>query len=199
MAELETLRDVAGLGHEACSLAQSAVVLIDCQNTYREGIMKLVGVEAALLECRALLDRARAAGAPVLHIAHDAGSGSPYDISAEIGRIADNVAPQGDEPTIVKHFPSSFHETDLHERLQKIGTRNLIFGGFMTHMCVSSTVRSAYHFGYRSTVVANAAATRDLPSADGGVVKAQHLHEASLAGLGDLFAVVVPKAADLPA
>ncbi len=198
MTRLETLRDVAGLGQEPCSLSQSAVVLIDCQNTYREGVMKLVGIEAALWECRALLDRARTAGAPVLHIAHDAGSGSPYDISAEIGRIADSVAPQGDEPTIVKHFPSSFHETDLHQRLQSIGTKNLIFGGFMTHMCVSSTVRSAYHLGYRSTVVASAAATRDLPAADGGVVRAQDLHAASLAGLADLFAVVVPKAADLP-
>ena len=198
MTRLETLRDVAGLGHEACSLEQSALVLIDCQNTYRKGIMRLVGIEAALWECRALLDRARAAGAPILHIVHDAGSGSPYDISAEIGRIVDSVAPQDDEPTVVKHFPSAFHETDLHDRLQRLGTENLIFGGFMTHMCVSSTVRSAFHLGYRSTVVADAAATRDLPAADGGVVKAQVLHEASLAGLADHFAVIVPKAADLP-
>jgi nicotinamidase-related amidase len=69
----------------------------------------------------------------------------------------------------------------------------------MTHMCVSSTVRAGFDLGDRSTVVGAAAATRDLPSATGGIVPAQSLHEASLAGLADLFAVVVDRTADLPA
>ena len=39
-------------------LSKSALVLIDCQNTYREGVMQLEGVEPALAECAKLLDRA---------------------------------------------------------------------------------------------------------------------------------------------
>jgi len=194
-----TLRTMVGLPAGPTPLSQSALVMIDCQNTYRDGVMRLVGVEPALDEARRVLDRARAAGTPIIHIVHDGGPGSPYDVRAEIGRIADKVAPKSGEATIVKTFPNSFAKTDLHDRLQAIGRKNLIFTGFMTHMCVSSTVRAAFDLGYQSTVVGNAAATRDLPRSDGGVVEAKALHNATLSALSDLFAVVVSGADDLPA
>jgi hypothetical protein len=45
-------------------------------------------------EGRKLLALARGEGIPVFHIRHDAGPGSPYDVSARIGAIADAVAPR---------------------------------------------------------------------------------------------------------
>ena len=48
----------------------------------------------ALDEVAALLDRARSAGVPVIHIQPNGGAGSPYDIDAEIGAIVDRVAPR---------------------------------------------------------------------------------------------------------
>ena len=57
-------------------------------------------------------------------------------------------------------------------------------------MCLSATARAALDLGYRSTVVASAAATRDLPGFAGGVVAAEILHDAELAALADRFAVV---------
>lgn len=199
MTASKTLRDLAGLPAEPCALSESALVMIDCQNTYREGVMQLVGVEEALDEAARVLERARAAGTPVIHIAHDSGPGSPYDVSAEIGQIADKVAPIGDEPTVIKNFPNSFAQTDLHERLQALGRQNLIFTGFMTHMCVNSTARAAFELGYRATVVGNATATRNLATPGGAEVDAATLHKASLTGLADLFAVVVDTAEDLRA
>ncbi len=196
MSEPQTLRTRAGLNLAPGTLKDSALVMIDCQNTYRGGVMKLHGVEEALEEARKLLERARAAGTPVIHIAHDSGPGSPYDVSAEIGQIATIVAPKGDEPTVVKNYPNSFVKTDLHDRLQAIGAKNLILAGFMTHMCVNSTARGAFNLGYHSTVVGRATATRDLPSGN-GVIDADTLHAASLAGVADLFAVVVEGAADI--
>ena len=187
----KTLRDVAGLGSQPAALHDSALVLIDCQNTYREGTMKLVGVEAALAEAKRLLERARAAGIPIFHIQHDAGAGSPYDITTRIGQISDEVAPKNGEAVITKHFPNSFVQTDLEEQLRAADVMNLILGGFMTHMCVNSTARGAFNLGFQPTVVAAATATRDLPSADGDVVAAPAMQAASLAALGDLFAVVV--------
>jgi nicotinamidase-related amidase len=198
MKDLKTLRDVAGLGQQPGALRQSALILIDCQNTYREGLMQLEGVEPALDEARRLLTRARSLGIPVLHIQHDSGPGSPYDIRAAIGAIAEKVEPIEGEPVIVKNYPNAFLQTDLHERLQKLGVTNLVLGGFMTHMCVNSTARGAFNLRYRPTVVASATATRSLPTASGGVVSATSLQEASLASLLDLFAVVVPGADDLP-
>jgi hypothetical protein len=48
-------------------------------------------------------------------------------------------------------------------------------------------------------VVARATATRDLPAMGGGVVKAEALQQASLATLGDLFAVIAASADDVAA
>jgi nicotinamidase-related amidase len=75
---------------------------------------------------------------------------------------------------------------------------NLVLAGFMTHVCVNSTARGAFNLGYRATVVGDATATRDLPGIDGDVVPAATLKAATLAGIRDLFAVVVAKADDLP-
>ncbi|WP_029655051.1 cysteine hydrolase family protein [Marinobacter daepoensis] len=199
MSDLTTLRDIVGLGNSASAISDSALVIIDAQNTYREGIMKLDGVEPALQECRTLLDRFRAAGRPVFHIQHDAGAGSPYDLTAPIGQIADVVAPAPGEPVITKNFPNSFTQTDLDAQLRQAGVQNLILAGFMSHMCVNSTARGAFSLGYNPTVVASATATRALPSrASGNTVPSGQVHEAALAALSDLPSAVVPSPADVP-
>jgi nicotinamidase-related amidase len=138
-----TLRSLLALPDTPASLAKSALVLIDCQNTYREGIMQLEGVEPALKECAKLLQRARDAGATIIHIQHDAGPGSPYDVRAPIGAIADVVAPAAGEPVIVKAYPSSFEQTNLDAEFKKRGITDLVLAGFMTHVCVNSTARAA--------------------------------------------------------
>ena len=189
-----TLRDLMGLGHQPGTLQDAALVLIDCQNTYREGLMQLTGVEPALKEARRVLDRARALGRPVIHIQHDAGPGTPYDVRAEIGRIADIVAPQDGETVITKAYPNSFVQTPLDDELKRLGVKNLVLVGFMTHMCVNSTARGAFNLGYAPTVVASATATRDLPLPDGSVVRADALQPASIATMRDLFAAIAPTA-----
>ncbi len=92
---------------------------------------------------------------PIIHVKHDAGEGSPYDIPAEIGQIVDAVAPDGDEPVIVKHFPNSFVQTDLDDQLKAASAPDLLLAGFMTHMCVNSTSKGAFDLGF-ATVVAPA-------------------------------------------
>lgn len=197
MSDLVTLRSLSGLNPEPASLKGSALVMVDLQNTYREGVMRLEGVEPALREAAALLGRARDAGIPILHIQHDAGPGSPYDVRAAIGRISDEVAPQGDEPVITKAYPSAFAGTDLQARLEAAGVKDVVLAGFMTHMCINSTARSAFTLGFRPTVVAAATATRDLPAPDGTVIPAKQLQAASLAALADLFAVVAARQTDV--
>lgn len=194
-----TLRGLLGLGDEPAALRDSALIMIDCQNTYRRGLMQLEGAEDAFAEAARLLARARGAGIPVFHVMHDAGQGSPYDITAEIGQISGEVAPAAGESVIVKHYPSSFFQTDLGALLGQTGRSDLVLAGFMTHMCVNSTARDAFNLGYRPTIVASATATRELPVPGGVPVPAATLQAATLAGIADLFAVVVGKPDDLPA
>lgn len=198
MAASTTLREVTGLPDKPSPISGSALILIDCQNTYRHGLMELEGVEDALKECRDLLQRFRDAGRPIIHIQHDAGPGSPYDVRTEIGAIADVVAPKPGEPVIVKTYPNSFEKTDLDATLKGLDVKDLVLTGFMTHVCVNSTGRAAFNHGYRATVVASATATRSLPIPTGGVMSAKQLHDASLTGLADIFTIVVPKGSDIP-
>ncbi|MFR9801171.1 isochorismatase family protein [Pseudonocardia sp. RS010] len=90
-----------------------------CQNTYTRGLMELEGVQAALDQAEELLDRARAAGIPIVHVLHDAGPGTPYDVREEIGAIVDRVAPRSGEATVVKHYPNSFTGTELDTLLKQ--------------------------------------------------------------------------------
>jgi len=194
MSEPTTLRALSGLRLTPTSLADSTLMMIDCQHTYVRGVMALDGVAGALDQAAELLERARSAGIPIIHIQHDDGEGSLYDIRAESGAIVDQVAPRGDEPVIVKQFPNSFVQTDLDDRLKASSAHSLVIAGFMTHMCVSSTTRAAFNLGYEPAVVASATATRALPGI-GDTVSAAALQAASLAAIGDLFGIVVPDAA----
>ena len=199
MSDLQTLRAMAGLPLAPVSLADSVLVLVDCQNTYTRGVMELEGVQAALDEAAALLERARTAGVPIIHIQHSDGPGSLYDVDGESGAIVAQVAPRDGEPVVVKQFPNAFVQTDLDERLKAIGATNLVLAGFMTHMCVNSTARAAFNLGYAPTVVAAATATRALPGVGNVSVPAETMQAASLAAMADLFAVVVPSVSAFPA
>ena len=187
----QTLRDITGMGYRPAGLKDSALILIDIQNTYRSGLMQLTNVEPAIIEAQKLLKMARELEVPVIHIQHDAGAGSPYDISADIGAIATEVAPIASEKVIVKNYPNAFVQTELDAVLKSLGIKNIVLAGFMTHMCVNSTAHGAFNLGYAVTIVASATATRPLLSTNGKVLSAKEVHLGALASTRDLYAVVL--------
>ncbi|KAA6212153.1 cysteine hydrolase [Streptomyces albofaciens JCM 4342] len=196
------LRTVIGLDNQPPRLSESALLMIDFQNTYRTGVMTLDGAEPALTAAARLLERARAAGVPVVHVVNDGGENTPYDIRAHIGAISDAVAPVDGEPVVVKQFPDAFHATELEKTLSGLGVgpgsgRDLVLAGFMTHMCVTFTAQGAFRLGYRPTVVAEATATRALAAPDGTVLTAAALQTAALTTVTDLFGLVVPTVGSL--
>ena len=194
----QTLRALAGLPQQPVGLAESTLILIDCQNTYTGDVMELEGVQAALDEAEVLLDRARSAGIPIIHIQHDDGPGSLYDIEGESGSIVSRVAPRNGEQVVVKNYPNAFVQTDFDDLLKTSNASNLVIAGFMTHMCVNSTARGAFNLGYSPTVVAAATATRALPGLNDATVPAEAVQAASIAAIADLFGVVVADSSAIP-
>jgi nicotinamidase-related amidase len=186
---------MAGAVRPPAKIFDSTLLLIDCQREYVDGRLPLVGVASALAECRRLLMAARASGAPVVHVVHQGQPGGLFDPESREGAIADEVAPIAGETTVAKRLPNSFAGTELQTVLARFDRKDIVVGGFMTHMCVSATVRAGLDLGWRSTVVASAAATRDLPAVGGGVVSAAQLHAVELAALADRFAIVAAEAA----
>ncbi|WP_025274089.1 cysteine hydrolase family protein [Haloglycomyces albus] len=191
-----TLRDLNGLESTPASLDDATLVLIDYQNTYTTGVMELDGWKEALERASACLQQARHKQTPVIHVRHDGGAGSPYDLSTHLGAIHDDVAPRDGEPVVTKQAPDAFVGTDLAEHIAETGRDKLIVIGFMTHMCVTFTSQGAFLRQLAPTVVADACATRPLET-DVAPVDSAQMHAGALATIGDLYGVVVPRVADL--
>lgn len=195
----QTLPQMAGVRVELAHLSDSVLIIIDAQREYVDGKLPLDGIDASLKEAGMVLARARKAGTQVIHVVHHGKQGAAlFDPNGPYVQIAAAVAPRPDEIVVTKTLPNAFAGTDLEAQIKRTGRKNLIVIGYMTHMCLSSTVRAALDLGYRTTVVAGASATRDLPDGDGGAIPARVVQRASLAALADRFAAVVHSADDVP-
>jgi nicotinamidase-related amidase len=128
---------------------------------------------------------------PVYHVQHlSTRPSTTFFLPNTAGiEIHPSVAPLPGEPVITKHFPNSFRETDLLERLKADGVSHLLVCGMMTSMCVDATVRAAFDLGFACTVVQDACATRDLTH-DGETIPARQVHGAFLAALGAVYATI---------
>lgn len=195
MASPRTLLQMAGAPLAPSAWEKAALVLIDAQMEYVDGVLALPAIGPALDEARRVLALARRRGAPVFHVVHHGRPGGPlFDPEGPKSKIAPEVAPSAGEAIIPKSLPNAFAKTTLHDAIRASGRTELVVVGFMTHMCVSASVRAALDLGYRTTVVAGATATRDLPDPlgpAGAVQPAESVHRATLAALADRFAVVV--------
>jgi nicotinamidase-related amidase len=190
MTEPKTLLELAGADLKPAKLHDATLVLIDYQNEYIAGPLALSGAAPAIEHAARLLASARAAGAPVVHVAHKGRAGGLFDRDAERGQIVAALAPCGGETVVEKGLPNAFAGTTLDVVLGGAARKNIVVAGFMTHMCVSSTARAALDLGYRVTIDAAACATRDLPDGAGGRVDAEVVHKVALAELADRFAII---------
>ncbi len=192
-----TMLQMAGAPPTPATMADGALLIIDAQREYTDGLLPLPGVAAAIDALAVLLEKARMSGAPVIHVRHQS-KGKAFNPASSGFEIVSALTPRAGEAVIDKGLPNAFTGTDLAAQLAPTGRKNLIVGGFMTHMCVSATVRSATDHGFMSTIAADTVATRDLPDATGqGTIEAAAINRITLAALSDRFAWIVPKAAQL--
>ena len=189
----QTLMQMAGAPALLPVIDECALLLIDFQCQYLSGATRLAGVDDAIGVAGRLLETCRAVAVPVVHVCHMGRPGALFDPETGASDIVSPLAARPGEKVVNKTLPNSFAGTGLHEVLKETGREKLLVAGFMTHMCVSSTVRAGVDLGWNSFVVGDACATRDLPDAVeiGKVIKAADMHRASLAALADRFATIV--------
>lgn len=177
-------------------MEHTALLIIDVQNDYFPGgKMTLEKSVQAAENTRRILEYFRNNHLPVIHIQHiSTNDGAVFFIPGTDGaKINHLVLPEKDEKVIVKHFPNSFRETDLLNYLQSKTIKNLVITGMMTDVCVESTTRAAFDFGFTNIIIGGATATgnREL---NGEVIKAEEVQRSFLAGisaLGNLYALVM--------
>jgi nicotinamidase-related amidase len=195
MTAPKTLLEMSGAPRHPSAWDKAALVLIDQQREYTEGGLKLPDAPAAIAETAKVLELARKHGAPIIHVVHHGRPGGAlFNPEGPMAEIVQALTPRPGETVMPKSMPNAFTKTNLNDLLKASGRTEMVVTGFMTHMCVSATVRAAVDHGYRVTLVAKAAATRDLPDPLGGVQSADAVHRATLAALADRFAIVVPDA-----
>lgn len=194
--QVRTILDMAGATPQAARLADAVLLIIDAQREYVDGALPLSGIDQALAVGGELLARARDAATPVVHILQR-GSGALFNPAGEFFQPAAPLLPQAGETVIEKTLANSFAQTNLHQVLAATGRQQLIVIGFMTHNCVSSTVRAAKEHGYVCTVVAEATATRDLPDGRGGTLAAAAVQAGCLVGLSDTMARIAWDSAEI--
>lgn len=172
----------------------TALVLVDFQGEYEhDGRVPLEGLGAAAHEADRLVQGADACGVPVIHVHHVASQTG----AALFDRNGPGITPclkptvRAQHRTLIKHWPSAFHDTALRQALRQQDIHTIVLAGCMTHNCVDSTARHALHLGLQVIVAADACATRALPAADGSIIPADVVQRTALAALADRHATVV--------
>lgn len=173
-------------------MGKQALVLIDLQNDYFPGgKFTLVGTDLAADNAAKLMAAFRAEKAPVIHVRHESTEPDPsFFLPGSPGaEINAKVRNQGDEPVITKNQVNAFQQTDLKRVLDEKGITDLVIVGAMSHMCVDGVTRAAVDFGYATTVIHDACATRDAEF-NGVKVPAAQVHAAFMRGLADGYCAV---------
>ncbi len=163
--------------------AGTAVLVIDMQHDFGSpgGMFDAAGIDISCIRAvvpsiRRVLDGARQAGLPVVHVrmAHtpdlsDAGElDGPHRVKHVRMRVGESEAlvegtwnteilpelePLEGEPVVTKTRYSGFYETDLDDTLRSLGVKYLVVTGCTTSICVESTVRDAMFRGYTCVVL----------------------------------------------
>ena len=174
-------------------IRMKALLIIDIQNDYfKGGNCELVNPQIASAKAKKLLEKFREKNMPVFHIQHfSIRENATYFLPNTNGvLIHETVKPLEDEKVIFKNFPNSFSKTTLLDELKKQNIKELVICGMMTHMCIDTTTRAAFDFGFDCIVAYDSCCTKDLEFNKKKIL-AQDVHDSFMASLNVIFAKVL--------
>ncbi|MDX6619003.1 MAG: hypothetical protein QOK36_1389 [Gaiellales bacterium] len=174
------------------SLARAGILMIDVQREYFAdgGPLRIPDGPVVLARLRQLVESARQAHVPIIHVRHEEAPGAPvFAAGGPLVETMPDVAPMGLEPVVVKHSPGSFTDTELADALEQFGVRRVVIAGFMTHMCCDTTARQASERGLDVIFLTDGTASRDL-TVGGRVVPYPDVQAVTLAAQADGFSTL---------
>lgn len=127
-----SFRQMVGVPPSTASPFDSTLVIIDAQNEYDEGLLKVADVAASREAIASLLSKYRDAGGEVVHIVHRTPAGAPvFSPGTKLAEEFGELTPKENEKVIEKLHPSSFADTELHDYLKSKGQSKLVLTGYM--------------------------------------------------------------------
>ncbi|MFD4630637.1 isochorismatase family cysteine hydrolase [Streptomyces sp. NPDC058284] len=156
-------------------MSKRVVIVIDMINTYehRDADVLLSGVRKALPAMVRLLERARAAGVPVIYANDNFGEWRSHHgelvetaLAGPHADVIEPIRPDEDSLFVIKARHSIFFETPLTYLLSQLGVEEVILCGQVTEQCVLYSALDA-HIRHLDVVVAeDAVAAIDPDLAD---------------------------------
>jgi nicotinamidase-related amidase len=153
---------------------KTALLVIDVQVAMFAEDEKPHEHERMLGNVRALIDRARSSGSPVIFVRHEHATYPAMMRGAEGWQVHPAVAPEPGEAIVDKQACDSFYGTGLEELLRRRGIEHLVIAGMQTEMCVDTGCRSALHRDFDVTLGADAHSTWSRPEIDAASIIAHH-------------------------
>jgi nicotinamidase-related amidase len=80
-----------------------------------------------------------------------------------------NLRPRDDETVLLPHKGIDVFETDLPDRLQRLGTTHLVIAGMTANLCCESTGRHAMEEGYDVTYLSDAIGAESVPAHEAAI------------------------------
>jgi nicotinamidase-related amidase len=137
-----------------------ALVLVDVQRNMLEGDGAVPAAKEIRKRLERLLNRARDAGAPLIHVQNDGGDGDPDLPWTEGWELV--FAPAPGEIVVRKSEPDTFaSNATLAADLRSRGIDHLLIAGMQSEYCVAATARGGKAAGFAVTVLRGAHATFD--------------------------------------
>jgi len=168
-----------------------ALILVDVQKGFQDRIWGKRNNPNAELIIGSLLQYWRRRGWPVFHIQHlSPDPDSPLNPKRPGSAFFEETSPIPGEAVVTKRVNSAFIGTDLASQLKNQCLNRLVFCGFTTDHCVSTSVRMAKNLGFDPTLVADATIAFERVDHNGIRYDAETVHSVSLASLNREFASI---------
>ncbi|GIT79519.1 hypothetical protein LLS1_11880 [Leifsonia sp. LS1] len=135
-------------------------MLVDVQRTMLEGDDAVDGADDLRRALGGLLDAAREAGVPVIHVENDGAVGDPDEPGTPGWELV--FPPEPGEPVVRKDVPDTFLSNPaLADVLHAMGVDTLVVAGLQSELCVQATALGALERGFDVVVPTGAHATFD--------------------------------------
>jgi nicotinamidase-related amidase len=132
MSTALSFRQMIGVPPSTASTSDSTLLIIDAQNEYAEGKLKVTNAQASRVVIASLLQKYRAANGKVVHIVHQTPDGAPvFTPKTSLAEEFHELTPLSGEKVIRKQYPGSFAGTDLDEYLKSTGHNKIVLTGYM--------------------------------------------------------------------
>jgi nicotinamidase-related amidase len=153
-------------GPDASSIAQSALLVIDAQDSFKAGQRWVRRSNPAFeRNAGALIDAYRGARLPVVFFLHT-DSDEGFNPGSPLFKLMDFILPRPGEPVWTKTTRSCFSSTPLQHYLMRNGVRRIAIAGIQTEQCCETTARAAADLGYEVDFVTEATMTFPIPNPD---------------------------------